>query len=37
LKQEKINKSYFDKAIKKIVEEKLLLQCGDERLDEAKQ
>lgn len=34
---QKISEDFFKKAIKKIVEEKLLLQCGDERLDEAKQ
>lgn len=35
--QKKITPDFFKKAIKKIVEEKLLLQCGDKRLDEAKQ
>lgn len=34
---QKISEDFFKKAIKKIVEEKLLLQCGDGRLDEAKQ
>lgn len=37
LDQKKITKDFFDKAIKRVIEEKLLLQCSDERLDEVKQ
>lgn len=35
--QKKITEEFFKKAVKKIVEEKLLLQCSDIRLDKVKQ
>jgi hypothetical protein len=34
---QKISKSFFEEAIQRIVQEKLILQCWDERLDELKQ
>lgn len=37
LEQRKITKEFFGKAVKKIVEEQLLLQCSDIRLDKVKQ
>lgn len=37
LDQKKITKEFFEKAVKKIVEEKLLFQCSDTRLDKVKQ
>lgn len=35
--QKKITKEFFEKAVKKVVEEKLLFQCSDSRLDKVKQ